>query len=118
MTALFGDPIEFTGNTQAGERGVHHQGQAFPREVINQREDAEAPAAHQRVGDEVERPAQIAILRDGHRRSGTESAFATAALAHGQPLLLVEPIELLAVELDALAFQHPTETTVAEPPTL
>lgn len=29
MTALFGDPIEFTGNTQAGERGVHHQAHAF-----------------------------------------------------------------------------------------
>ncbi len=106
------------GDTQAGERGVHHQAEAFPREVIDQREDAEAPAAYQRVGHEVERPAQIAVLRDGHRRSGTESPFATAALAHGEPLFLVEPIELLGVELDALTFQHPTQAPVTEPPTL
>jgi hypothetical protein len=31
-----------------------------------------------------------------------------AALAHRQPLLLVELIELLGVELDAPTFQHPT----------
>src|SRR3954471_3513142 len=118
MTALFGDPIEFTGDTQAGERGVHHQAKAFAREVIDQRQDTEAPAAHQRVSHKVERPAQITILRDGHRRSRAESPLATAALAHGQPLFLVEPIELLAVEPDPLAFQHPTETPVAEPPAL
>jgi len=46
IVAQFGDPIEFTGDTQAGERRVHDQTEAFPREVIDQRQDAEAPAAH------------------------------------------------------------------------
>lgn len=49
------DPIELADYTGAGERGVHHhQAEAFPREVIDQRQDAEAPAVHQRLGDEVE----------------------------------------------------------------
>jgi hypothetical protein len=29
-----------------------------------------------------------------------------------------QPIELFAIELDALSFQHQTETPVAEPPSL
>ena len=44
--------------------------------------------------------------------------YAATALAHHQPLFLVEPVELLAIELDALAFQHQTKTTIAEPPPL
>src|SRR3954451_2632207 len=55
---------------------------------------------------------------DRHRRPCTESPFAATALAHHQPLFLVEPVELLAIELDALAFQHQTKTTIAEPPPL
>ena len=55
----FGDTIQLTCDPQTGERGVDHQGQAFSGEVIDQREDAEAPSAHQRVRHEVERPTQI-----------------------------------------------------------
>jgi hypothetical protein len=114
----FGDTIQLTCDPQTGERGVDHQGQAFSGEVIDQREDAEAPSAHQRVRHEVERPTQIAVLGNRHRRPCTESPFAATALAHHQPLFLVEPVELLAIELDALAFQHQTKTTIAEPPPL
>jgi hypothetical protein len=39
IAAQFCGPIEFTGNRQAGEQGVHYQAQAFPREVIDQRQD-------------------------------------------------------------------------------
>ena len=109
-----GDPIEFAGNAQTGERGVYDQAEAFPREVIDQRQNAEAPAAHQCVGHEVERPAQVTILRDSHWRPGAEGSFASAALAHGQPLLLVEPIKLLGVELDALTLQHQPQAPVAK----
>jgi hypothetical protein len=62
--------------------------EALPREVIDQRQYAEAPAVHQYVGDELERPAQIAILRNGHRRQGAESPLAPPALAHGEPIRL------------------------------
>jgi hypothetical protein len=39
-------------------------------------------------------------------------------LAHGQPLFLVEPVELLVVEPDALASQQQAQATIAEPPAL
>jgi len=118
IAAQFSDPIELAGDAQPGERRVHDQAQAFSGEVVDQRQDTEAPAADQCVGHEVERPAQIATLRYRHRCPGAESPLATATLAHGQPFLLVEPIELLAIELDALALQHQTETPIAEPPSL
>ena len=87
----FGDAIEFAGDTQAGERRVHHQVQTFLGEVIYQRQDTEASTAHQRIGYEVERPAQITPLRDHHRCLGAESPLAATALAHGEPLLLGRP---------------------------
>ena len=59
---------------------------------------------------------RLRALRDHHGRSRTQCSFAAASLAHGQPLLLVQPIKLLAVELDALALQHQTKTTIAKPP--
>ena len=95
----FGDTIELAHDPWAGKRGIHHQAEAFPGEVIDQSEDAEAPATHQRVSHEVERPAQIPILRDRHGCPGAESSLAATTLAHRQPFLLVKPVELLGVSL-------------------
>jgi hypothetical protein len=58
----FDGAIELPRDPQLSERGVHHQAQASSDEVIDQREDAKAPAVHQRVGHEFERPAQIVDL--------------------------------------------------------
>src|SRR6185312_12344642 len=58
------DAVELAHDPWGSKRGVGHQPEAFPGEVIDQSEDAEAPATHQRVHDEVERPAQIPVLRD------------------------------------------------------
>jgi hypothetical protein len=112
------DAIELAHDPWGGERGIDHQAKALPGAVIDQGEDAEAPAADQRVHDKVERPAQVPVLRDRHRCSGAESPFTAATLAHGQPLFLVEPVELLRAEPDALALQHQAETPIAEPPAL
>jgi hypothetical protein len=68
----FGDAIEFAGEMQASEWGVHHQVQAFSGEVIDQRQNTEALTAHQRIGWEVERPAQLAPLRDRNRCPGAQ----------------------------------------------
>ena len=42
--AQLDDAIEFAGDPQAGERGVDDQRQAFPGEVVDHDQDAEAPA--------------------------------------------------------------------------
>jgi hypothetical protein len=86
----------------------------LPGEVIDDGKDAEAAAVHRRVHDGVERPAQVPVPRD---RRPLEPV-ATPALAHGEPLFLVKPVELLVVEPDALASQQQDEATIAEPPTL
>src|SRR6185312_6675453 len=93
------DAVELAHDPWGSKRGVGHQPEAFPGEVIDQSEDAEAPATHQRVHDEVERPAQIPVLRDRHRRPSAQSPLAATAFAHGQPLFLVKPVELLRAEL-------------------
>jgi hypothetical protein len=40
------------------------------------------------------------------------------ASADGEPLFLVKPVELLAIEPDALPLQHEPKTTIAEPSAL
>src|SRR5215471_1772868 len=115
LAPQLGNPIELAGNTQARERGVDHQAKTLSGEVIDHGEDSEAPTAHQRVSHEVDRPTQIAILRDGHRRPGAEGSFAATALAHCEPLLPIEPVELLGIQLDALALEHHAEPPIAEP---
>ena len=114
----FDDAIELSQDPQAGERGIHHESQAFPGEVIDEREDTEATAAHHRIHDGVERPAKVLVLRDRHRRPCAQSAFAAAALTHRQPLFLVKTIELFVIELDALTLKHQPQSPIAEPPTL
>jgi hypothetical protein len=41
--------------TRRPERGVRHQAQAFAREVVDDGEDAKAPAIAQRIAEEVHR---------------------------------------------------------------
>lgn len=115
---MLDDPIELPDDPRTSERRIDHQSKALTGEVIDQGEDTEAPAVCQRVHDEVEGPAQVPILRDGHRRPGAQSALAASASVHGEPLLPVQPIELLVIDPDALASQEQSQTTIAEPPAL
>lgn len=105
LQGAFDDTVEFAHDTQASERRIGDQGQAFPGEVVDQGQDTEAPATDQRVHQEVERPAQVLVLRDRHRRAGAQCPFAAPRLAHGQPLILVEPIQLLPIDPDPLPSQ-------------
>ena len=51
--------IQFAGDPHARQRGVGDQRQALPRAVVDHRQDAEAPAVEELIGDEVERPALV-----------------------------------------------------------
>ena len=113
-----GDPVEFARDTNTGERVIDDEGQAFPAEVIDHAQDAEAAAVEQRIGHEVEAPALVRALRGRHRRPCAERSLAPAALAHRQPFLAIEPVELLPVQHDAFAPQQKVQAPVAEPPSL
>ena len=54
-------------------------------------------------------------LRHSHRRPRAERPLAAAALANDEPLLPVDPVELLVVHREALAPQQQVQTPVAEP---
>jgi hypothetical protein len=112
------DAIEFASNTKAGEGVVGDEREAFSAELVDDRQNAESPAVDQRIRQKVEAPALVCSLRDGDRRTGPQRSFASAALAHRQPLLLVEPVQLLAVQKDALPFQQNVQPAVTKAPTL
>ena len=67
VAAILGDDVEFAGDAFARDRVVDDGGQAFPAEVVDDAQDPEAAAVGERVGDEVEAPALVGILRDRHR---------------------------------------------------
>lgn len=77
---MLGDDVEFPGDTFARDRVVDDGGQALAAEVVDDAQDPEAAAVGQRVGDEVEAPALVGILRDCHRLLGTQSRLATPRL--------------------------------------
>ena len=61
--AAFGDDGgQFTGDPDAGDRGVRDRSQALARHVVDEVEDAEAPAAGELIVYEVERPAALASV--------------------------------------------------------
>src|SRR5215207_2600625 len=76
---------------QARDRGIGYERQAFARTVVDHRQDAQPPAIAELIGGKIERPAIVRQLRDEHRRSCPQGAFASAAAAHGQPLFAIEP---------------------------
>ena len=81
LPATGDDLAQFAHNPHARQRGVDDQGQAFPREVIDDREHTEAPTVVERVGEEVEAPALVWPLRDRHRCPRAERALAAATFA-------------------------------------
>ena len=109
-------PVQLAGDPQARQRGVGDRGQALTGEVIDHRQNAEAPALDQRVRDEVQGPALVRPLRQGHRRAGAQSPLPAAPLPDHQPLLAIEPVELLVVQHGPLPAEQDVQPPVAEAP--
>ena len=72
--------------------------QTYARHIIDNVEDAEAPALGELVMDEVERPARVDLGLDQDRRARSDRFPPSLALADGQPFFAVEPID--AVDAD------------------
>ena len=80
-------------NPFARDRSVGDRRQTFARDVIDNVEDAKAPALSELVMDEVERPARVDPGLDQDRRACSDRSPPSLAPAHGQPFLAVEPID-------------------------
>src|SRR3546814_11415382 len=89
--------------------------EALARKVVAYRKDADAPAADQRVADEVEAPALVRSLRQRHRSRAHGSLAATPA-PDPKVLLAAYPQQLLVVHDQTLASQHDDSPTVAKTP--
>ncbi len=99
IAAQCSDGVQFTGDTLTRDRVIGNGRQAFPAEVIDDAQDAEATSANQRVGKDVQRPALIGILRGRHRRPRTQGSLAAATLPPRQLFLAIEALELLPAHL-------------------
>jgi hypothetical protein len=73
--------IELTGDPLAGERGIGHGSQTLAGAVVENSQDAKAPATGQLIGNEVERPAVIGPQRDRDWRPRSQSSLALLACA-------------------------------------
>ena len=72
---------QLTGNPFARDRGVGDCRQAFARDVIDNVEDAEAPALGELIMDEVERPTCIDLGLDQDRCACSDGSTPSFALA-------------------------------------
>ena len=107
--------VELACNSHPRDAGVSQQAQVFPAGVIVDRQDAQSAGSAERVGHKVHRPAVVRPQRHGHRRPAAASALAAPSATHRQPLLPVQPVELLVVHDVPLAFEHDADAPVAEP---
>lgn len=110
--------IELTPNPRAGDRRLRDQAHTLPAVVIDHGKDSERAPTGDGMRDEVEAPALVRFLRDCHRCPRAQCLLATATMAHLQPLLAIEPSELLVVHCLSFPAQQPVEPPVAEPASL
>lgn len=78
-------------------RGRRSRGQAAPGTDVVDRQNAEAPAADQLAGHEVQRPQVVRRGRHRHRGAAAQSALAATSFAHHQPFLAIQSEQPLVV---------------------
>ncbi len=110
--------VELTRDPEARDRGIGDERQAFPRAVVDHRQDSEAPAIDHLIVHEIERPALVRRRGQRDRRPHAQGTFAPAAAPDHQPFRLVEPINALAVHDMPLAPQQYVKPPIAEAPAL
>ena len=93
LTALADEHRQLACNPFARDRGVGNCRQTYARHIIDNVEDAEAPALGELIMDEVERPARVDLGLDQDRRARSDRFPPSLALADGQPFFAVEPID-------------------------
>ncbi len=117
--AKFGDQIgQLAHDPPARNRRVHHRPEALARHVIDDVEDAEPSAGDQLVVHEVQAPALVGERQHRRGRPCANRAPSSLPARDCQPFLAVEPLDLLAVDRDAVPAQQDVQTPMAEPPAL
>ena len=115
LAALDEQPVELAGDPDARDRGISNQRQALAGAVIDDHQDAKPPTVDELIGREVNRPALIRELRNGHWRARPNGSLASASPVHHEPLLAIEPEQALMVHDEPLPSQQYVQPTIAEP---
>lgn len=110
--------LQLADHTAARQRGVGHQAQVLAGIVVDHRQDPEPSAVAQRVVHEVHRPTLVRLPGRYQRNPRHHGPLASDAAANLQPLLDIEPTQLLVVEPHALApVAASSQSDGAPPPT-
>jgi hypothetical protein len=112
------DAVQFPGHAGAGDRGVRNKRQAFPRGVINHRQNPEPAAIGELVVNKIKVPAIIDPSRPRDWSAKAKRALAAFTLPHAKLLFPVEPENALVVHLEPLPPQKNMKPPVAKPPPL
>ena len=90
FTAFSNNRVERAPDPLPGQRGIGYQRQALAGEIVDDGENAEAPAVTELVMHKIHRPALVWALWQGQWCPGAERPLAPAATANLKPLLGVE----------------------------
>jgi hypothetical protein len=90
------------------------RGQALPRHVIDDVEDAEPPAAGKLVMDEIHRPASVRLGFDQDRRPRPHGAPPSPPLADRETFFAIEPVDAVDPRRFAVLPQQDEQLTISE----
>ena len=86
--------------------GVDMDGQALAREVIDERQAAEAATGGQLVVDKVHRPAFIGSSGHGEWHAGHRRQFPAALAPQGESFLTIEALGAFVIDDETFGFEH------------
>ena len=109
------DGVELAGHAEPGERGVGHQRHALAGAVVDDGEDAEAPAVGHLVGDEVQAPALVGLQWDLDRPPRAHGRLRPPRRRTVSFSSRVVALHALAVHRVTFAAEQDMQASVAEP---
>ena len=97
--AWFATPIDdrcqFARNAPSRDRGVGDRTQTFLGDVIDDVQNAEAPATGELIVDKIQRPARIGLGLHQYWRPRANGLAASSASAHGQAFFPIEAMDTI-----------------------
>jgi hypothetical protein len=118
LAALADQGCQFARYPCTGQRCVGCQRKAPPAIVFDHGQDAEPAPVNKAVGDEVQAPALVCPLRQGHRRTRFQSPLAATPATHPQVFLALDAQQLLVVGPNPFTRQQILQTPITEPAAL
>src|SRR5271166_5935449 len=118
LAAHRNDAVQLAGHAGARERSVRDEPQAFPRGIVNHRQDTKPAAIGELIVNKIKAPAIVDPLRGGDRGARAKRAPAAFAPSHAKLFFPVEPEHALVVHSKPLPPQENMQPPVAKPPPL